>query len=1059
MVDSVKAPTVPPLALRDPEAGAERLEHIRQLVPAGVYSSFSGLLTTSPDPDSTVNQFERLAESASTTPADATRALAGGPGSTEVLGLLDKHPSLVHYTVVVFGYSSWLGETLIHNPDLFSMLLRDRNLDRTFSRDEFQESFARMRSLSHPLAPKAGAPGTPDSEPALGMETAALLARFKRREYVRIMLRDVLGIATLAETTAEISALADVLIEEALREVQAQLQHRFGSPQFIDAQGRVVDARFAVLSLGKLGGNELNYSSDIDLLYLYDGGEEPAGAEISNREYFIRMAQQTTELLARHTREGPVFRIDLRLRPQGGAGLPAVSLAHATHYYSQLAQDWELQAMIKARHSAGDVGLAREFVRAVQPYVYRPEVNFVAIKTALETREKIGSHRRRNLLKPLQPRSSTRAGFAGGGVESGIDVKIDRGGIRDIEFLVQCLQRVYGGTESWLRSRGTLFALQKLHDKEHISGKDFQNLTNAYEFLRNIEHRLQLRHGQQTHRLPQSRPELESLARSLTREGTTAATPEEFLAHVQRRMTAVAEIYQRVIYREQSQDQGASEFQLWPEATATPESTYSQMMQRLAIDSPQLREIAVRADLSQHARRNLDRFLSSAGTTSERYGAVLRSPDAVEKALAIFEFSDLLTDILVRHPQEVSLLDEIGYNSTEKAEELFACDVGAQSTPQLAPQVRPSLDLTWAQVSVQKRGANPSTSSGQAPGHGRNDPVLQYLARGNVDDSEAMAVLRRHYRQRVVLSGALDLFHSRDVFDSLRDNTTAADAAIQAALVIAGAPTGFAVMGLGRLGAVEFDLLSDADVLFVCDDNSDREPTRRAAERVMEVLTAYTRDGTVFSVDARLRPHGREGELVVTPAQLKAYFRDEAQPWEALTYTKLRYVAGDQPVAQRTVEVVRRGISELAAQESFTAQLRELRTRLERSENAQNLKTGSGGIYDIDYLAGALQARHGIWFTGNLPERLRVIRAEGLLPEDEYGLLVAGAHFMRTVEHVVRLVTGRARKWLPVADHPRRAVQKLLWRLLEADDSFDPEMRLLELMRQTREIYAKKNDA
>ena len=531
---------------RDAVGAAGNLAHLCQIVPAGVYTSLAALLPSSPNADLAVNQFQRLAETA----------------SSDLLGLLDQQPSLVHYAVSVFGYSSSLGETLIHNPDLLHTLMRDRNLDRAHSLEEFQESFARMRSRSFEI------------------DTAALLARFKRREYVRIMLRDVLGIATLAETTGEISALADALIEEALREVQTQLQHRFGTPRSMDQHGRVVDCRFAVLSLGKLGGNELNYSSDMDLLYLYEGGEEPPGAEISNREYFIRMAQQTTELLSRHTREGPVFRIDLRLRPQGGEGEPAVPLSHAVHYYSQIAHDWELQAMIKARHSAGDVGLAREFIRAVQPYVYRPEVNFVAIKTALDTREKIGSHRRRSLLKQVP--------------ETGIDVKIDRGGIRDIEFLVQCLQRIYGGSESWLRSRGTLFALQKLHDKEHIGGKDFHNLTNAYEFLRNLEHRLQLRHGQQTHRLPQSRAELETLARSLTREGTTALTPEEFVAHVQRRMAAVAEIYQRVIYREQSQDLGASDFQLRPELAATPESTYSQMMQRLAIDSPQLREIASR---------------------------------------------------------------------------------------------------------------------------------------------------------------------------------------------------------------------------------------------------------------------------------------------------------------------------------------------------------------------------------------------------------------------------------------------------------------------------------
>ena len=937
-------------------------------MPNKVYESLSALLPAAPDPDAAVNQFERLAETS----------------SSELLQLLEKHPSLVHYAVVVFGYSPWLGETLIHNHDLFHSFTRERRLDRTHSREEFQEDFARMRSRSFET------------------DTAALLARFKRREYVRIMLRDVLAIATLAETTAEISALADVLIEEALREAESQLQHRFGRAQRIDAEGRVVDSRFAVLSLGKLGGNELNYSSDIDLLFLNDGGVEPAGAEISNREYFIRLAQQTTEMLARHTREGPVFRIDLRLRPQGSEGPPSVSLPHAIHYYSHIAHDWELQAMIKARHSAGDVGLAREFARALQPYVYRPELNFAAIKTALDTREKIGTHRRKNLLKEV--------------AQTGVDVKIDRGGIRDIEFLVQCLQRVYGGGEPWLRSRGTLFALQKLHDKEHISSKDFQNLTNAYEFLRNLEHRLQLQHGQQTHRLPLSRNEVHALARSLTREGTVPLTPEEFLAHVRRRMTAVAEIYQRVIYHEQSHDQDAAKFELQPEFAATPESSYSQMMQRLAMDSPRLLEIAARDDLSQHARRNLDRFLSSAGTTSERYGVVLRSPENVERALTIFEFSEFLTDILVRHPGEISLLEQIEERRHSGAPDLFVDD---------------------------------SPSGAIAPA----DPVFAYLANEKVDRAEAMSILRRHYRRRLFLSGAVDLFQLRDVFDSLADNTAAADAAMQAALAIAGPGARFTVMGLGRLGAREFDLLSDGDVLFVCDEHDDGQKILRTAERLMEALTAYTRDGTVFPVDARLRPHGREGELIVTPTQLATYFRGEAKPWEALTYLKLRYVAGDVEVAGRALRAVQEGIWAMAKRPKFNAELVEVRERLERSEGSQNFKTGPGGIYDLDYLAGMLQARHHLWLAGSLRDRLQLLRDQDLLSSEELERLTASAHFLRTLEHVTRLVTGRARKWLPVAEHPRRAVQKLLWKMLGADDSFDPEMQLTEMLRGTREVY------
>ncbi|HEY5175145.1 MAG TPA: hypothetical protein VII95_06215 [Terriglobales bacterium] len=955
---------------RDSEAARRNLAHIRQLVPAGVQEALAALLPSSPNPDAAVNQFERLAESA----------------SPDLLRLLEKHQFLIHYAVVVFAVSSWLGETLIHNSDLFQGFVRDRSLDRTHSREEFQESFARMRSRSFET------------------DTAVLLARFKKREYVRIMLRDAIGVASLAETTAEISALSDVLIEEALREVHSHLQHRYGSPQQLDPEGRVTDSRFAVLSLGKLGGNELNYSSDIDLLYLYDGGVEPPRAEIPSREYFIRLAQQTTELLSRHTREGPVFRIDLRLRPQGNEGEPAVPLPHAIHYYSHVAHDWELQAMIKVRHSAGDVGLAREFVRRVQPFVYRPELNFLAIKTALASREKIGSHRRQRLLKQTG--------------QGSIDVKLDRGGIRDIEFLVQCLQRVYGGSESWLRSRGTMFALQKLYDKEHIGSKDFHNLTNAYEFLRNLEHRLQLRQGQQTHRLPESCWELQALARSLAREGTAAPTPEEFLAHVQRRMSAVAEIYRRVIYQEQSQDLHAPEFQLRPKIAATPENSYSQMMQRLAVDSPRLREIASTAELSQHARRNLDRFLSSAGTTSERYGAVLRSPEAVGRALTIFEFSEYLTDILVRHPAEVSLLSQVEEQSTSGEAELF--------------------DKASPRESV-------------AP-----DPVFAYLAQEKVDRSEANAILRRHYRRRVFLSGARDLFQLREVFESLSENTAAAEAAIQAALAIAGTPAGFAVMGLGRLGAREFDLLSDADVLFVCDEGCAQEEMRRVAAQMMDALTAYILDGTVFPVDARLRPHGREGELIVTPTQLSAYFQDEAKPWEALTYLKLRHVAGNREVGARALEAVRKGIAEIATRPDFDSELKDVRIRLERSETTANFKTGPGGIYDLDYLAGSLQVRHQLWFAGNLRERLNLLHEHGLLEADEYDQLVQSALFLRTLEHLVRLVTGRARKGLPVAEHPHRALQKLLWRVLRADDSFDPEMRLSEVLRQTRALYRQR---
>lgn len=959
----------PNVDFRDPTAAAPNLERLRGRLSTPVFEAFVPLLSAAPNPDTVVVQFERLLEAA---PA-------------ELAGQLEKQPILIHYAALVFGHSAWLGETLIQNVDLLRRYSRNKGLDRSYSRDEFRDEYARMHLR------------TPDADLALS------LARFRKREYVRILLRDVLGIAELAETTGEISCLSDALIEEAVTAVNAELQHQYATPQWVDARGRWRDSRFAVLSLGKLGGNELNYSSDIDLMFLYDGGIEPSTAATSNREYFIRLAQETTQVLSRHTREGQVFRIDLRLRPQGHEGELAVALPRAVQYYSEVAQDWELQAMIKARHSAGDPVLAREFIRALEPFVYRPNVNFVAVKTALETRERIDKRGKR----PTPGRSSQRA----------IDVKLDRGGIRDIEFLVQCLQRVYGGDEGWLRSRGTLFALQKLHDKEHISGKDFHNLTAAYEFLRHLEHRLQLRQGQQSHKLPHTQSELNTLAKCLNLDGSAALSSDQFVAQVRVRMAAVAEIYRRIVYQEQSHqfiDAGGN-LHLQPQVPPTAENSYSQIMQRLAVDAPGLLSAISTADLTQHARRNLDRFFSSATTSSERYAAVLRSPEAIEHALAIFEYSDYLTEILVRYPTEVALLDEV--KAPPATESALLIDIPPD------------------------RGATVS------------DPVLEYLSQSDVERLEALALVRQQYRHALFVSGARDLFHCRSVFESLQENTNAADRALQSALTIASPPSGFAVMAVGRLGSREFDLLSDADLLFVADETCDRDHARRAAERIVESLTAYTRDGTVFPVDTRLRPQGREGELVTTPARLASYFQRDAQPWEAITSLRLRLVAGEREVGEQAIAVVHDGIAAIAQRPEFNRELAEMRQRLEASDPDQNLKTGPGGTYDIDFITGRLQAIHQVWAGGSLVERLSLLRHCHLLGEEEFRTLSGTADLLRSLEHFIRLVTGRPLKWLPVAKHADISVAKLMAGLAGYDKSRSLGDLLADATGQTRAIY------
>jgi glutamate-ammonia-ligase adenylyltransferase len=339
---------MPAVLFAEPARAEENLARVRRLAPAEIADLVPTLLAESPDPDGALNLFERLCQSA----------------GEELFRLLQRHQFLLHYALTVFGYSQFLGDTLIQNQDLLHGLAREKNLEQSLSREEYGERLARFRSRSFET------------------EISTLLARFKRREYVRIMLRDVLNIASLAEVTADISALSDVLIEQALLHSQAQLSGRHGQPQHAGRDGRLVDTPFAVLSLGKLGGNELNYSSDVDLLLLYGDGVNPGGA-ISNREYFIRLGQQVTDVLSRPTPEGSVFRIDLRLRPQGSEGEPAIALAHAQRYYSEVAHDWELQALIKARYSAGNLELAREFIRGMQPRVYTSKLNFSPSKRRL----------------------------------------------------------------------------------------------------------------------------------------------------------------------------------------------------------------------------------------------------------------------------------------------------------------------------------------------------------------------------------------------------------------------------------------------------------------------------------------------------------------------------------------------------------------------------------------------------------------------------------------------------------------------------------------------------
>ncbi len=959
------------------------LAHLEQKLAPTLLVPLASLLAHSPDPDGASNLLERYAQ--------------GAP--PEVLGELASYPTALTYLVAIFGHSAFLAETFLAEPELACQFARDRNFTKLKSKEDFMQDYARFSTTN------------PDHW------LSSQLARFKRRNYLRIVLKDVLRFSTLGETTLELSSLVDVVLANALSFCDQELEKRYGQPQYRDAQGRIARSGFSIVGLGKLGGNELNYSSDIDLLYLYaQDGETAGGSEpesvISNKEYFVRLAHAITRTITQNTPQGEVFRVDLRLRPEGEQGDLAISLKSALEYYEHRARGWELQMLIKARHSAGDARLTRECLRNVEAYIYGAPADFAAVESVLLAREKISRKLRE-------------------GRSEEIDVKLHRGGIRDIEFLVQCLQRLRGGHDAWVRSGGTLFALRKLNDKGWLSDRDYARLTNSYEFLRKVEHRVQLESGQQTHRLPGEREALDRLARRAEVE-----SGEALLAELGRVFERVDEIYQRLIHPHAGSASGVA-FDLKPLPLWGKDQgpySYEATLGFLGVQAPDLAELVREVDLPDRARKNVTRLFSAFLGSSELFRIARLEQKKVRRALEVVGWSDYLAELLIHHPEDVALLD-----SAEPA---------------------PLPDFQAAQMDIALE--DPGEAAQAAPFTGMEEAGLEVR--------EKMALLRQHYRGRVVALGAADLVCLGSIFAVLKRWSAVARRAVASALAIAGEALGrnlnpkempFAVLGLGRLGLNEYDLASDADLVFIAGPGMAREEAvfwTRVAEKTIEVLSSYTREGTVFAVDTRLRPQGQEGELLVTEDALLSYVHEAAQVWEALTYLKAGPVAGNYPLARRTVaKLFAECCDRFARHPELEGGLSAMRRRLEREVAVpqSNTKTAPGGYYDVDFAVSFLRLSHRVVLPPgvNTAEQIAALCSAGVINDQDASTLAQGAAFLRAVDHAVRLATGKTAGGLPEHVGHADSVENLArrWGLIAGEEPL--ANRLRDVQQQVRYVY------
>lgn len=899
------------IEFRDPGRAREDLKNLGAALPERIHL----LLASVPDPDEALHFLERFHREA---PEFFERIVASGPA--------------LRYLITTFSYSRFLSEAVLRHPDWLIELTAAGDLDRARSAEELRTLLASEPDLLSPLC----------------------LARFRRRQLLRIMLRDVLGLATLSDITEEISALSDAILDLSYDRIYDQLCLRHGTPRYMDADMNSRPAGLTVISLGKLGGNELNYSSDIDLMFVYAGNGMTDGAQpMTNKEFFKKVANELTALLSTYTAEGMCYRVDLRLRPDGRLGEVCISLDGAKTYYQQRARDWELQMLIKARVSAGDRALGQELLEFVEPLIYSSSLDFRAVEAVSEARERISER--------LAARRSRRVG---------LDVKLARGGIRDIEFLVQCLQRLHGGREPWVRHGGTVFALFRLRDKGLLSTAEYARLASAYEFLRNLEHRLQFYDDRQTHTLPSNPEALEILARKMS-----AGTAMETLAadwlerQLEDHLSAVREIYERVIW---AQKPMAAEIaaphngvQEYPPPAA---SNLTRFLDQLA---PQLGATLGRLKLRRDKER-FEYFLEKVVSNPQWLARLEPHPALAECAVDLFEHSRYFSDQLIRDPE-------------------------------LLEQLRSTTDQTDL-----------------------------HLETKTIFDASA---LRRFFRKKMLRIQSESIFRCPPVFKTLECTSDLADAVIAAAYRIALAEAitanppkspGYApqdqmmVIALGRLGMREFDLASDADLVFVIpdDDASEQLFWTGVAERIIHAISAYTGDGVMFTVDTRLRPNGREGALVQTESSYKLYFAQHAEAWEGISYMKARLVAGSGRASHflnelQDVDWRRYGQSGRSRQ-----QLAEMRARLEKEQGTRApLKAGPGGYYDIDFALMYLRLKGaGIFFKVlNTPQRIDIIEKMGHLDREDADFLRDAATFYRAIDHGLRVSTGHAEGRLPTA--------------------------------------------
>ena len=817
-------------------------------------------------------------------------------------------------------------------------------------------------------------------------------------EKVRIALREILppklGGSELPETARELSKLADAVMEVTVAEASRHFAGRLGEPRHENGS----PASLCVLGMGKLGGLELNAGSDIDIVFVYDSDD--AAGDVTPHDFFTRVVRRAVTHIESTAPEGMIFRVDLRLRPEGSQGALVNSLSAFERYYETWGRLWERAAMLRARPIAGDPELGRALEREViQPFVYRREVDpGIAIgltDMVVRSRNELSQHPAR-------------------------DLKLGPGGIREAEFFVQTLQLIWGGQEPSLRVRGTLTALERLRLRGFVSDREARDIAQAYVLLRRAEHAIQWATGIQTHLLPSEERDAERLARTLGY--ADAATFSVELAQLRGRVSEAFASLSPGARRDAPRH--GSFVALLEESPSVASDELSRTARALFESSEvpdHLRALARRPDgllgaLTQASHPELaDRVLSGLlecpdPEQAARYlrsvfsrisapgayiSALAQDPRALSRLLTVLGSSGFVGESIVTRPE---LLDVVLFGQGSVS------DVHAAVAHQLEDVSR-----KLGELDAQER-------------------------------DEALVGAVRQVKSRVLVEVAIaDLAGAIGMRQATRTLSALADEIMRAVVHhLLGDARGLCVLAVGKLGGREIGYASDLDLMFLYEPSAAPNPDEaathfsRCAQRIIRMLSEPHAGGPGYVLDTRLRPSGSHGLLVASLRAFASYHGLEAgdplkerptgfgagSAWERQALIRARFCAGDRALGERVMTIATRAAYEGGPPEP--AEMHRLRLRMERElgrerPQRRELKVGRGGLLDIEFLAQWLQMKHGSdekVRTPDTSDALEALTAGGYLPRTDYELLRDAYRFLRRLEQRIHVHRGDGTNWV-----------------------------------------------